>query len=277
MASPMVQDFTAPVLRNVDLGRGNWLLEFEAPDDVLAMRAGAVLHDRRPRLGCPVAAAAFGLRSSRERSPDGTPGAVQVLYRVYGRGTKLLASLSTGAPASRARPARPRASRSRSARTSRSSSSPAGSAARPSRRSRRNWSGKGGAQRWSTVRARPTSSRCLDWFRERCDAVVVTTDDGSLGSSGLVDGAPRGDVPRTRPRTTPRLRVRPEPHAEGRGRDGARSGGSPATSRSRHRWRAGSASAWAASCRRTQQPEDLIAYERVCVEGPVMRAERVAW
>ena len=32
MASPMVHDFTVPVPSNVDLGRGNYLLEFEAEE-----------------------------------------------------------------------------------------------------------------------------------------------------------------------------------------------------------------------------------------------------
>jgi len=96
MASPMVEDFSTPVLRNVDLGRGNWLLEFDAPAVAAAMRPaqffmigvpGSDVLLRRPFSVC-------GLPGT---FADGKTGAVQVLYRVYGRGTKLLASLRTGA------------------------------------------------------------------------------------------------------------------------------------------------------------------------------------
>ena len=73
----------------------------------------------------------LGVRPSRERSSDGTHGAVQVLYRVYGRGTRLLASLGVGAMLHVLGPPGPRLHDSAGRRTRRSSSSPAGSGSAP--------------------------------------------------------------------------------------------------------------------------------------------------
>lgn len=96
MASPMVQDFTAPVLRNVDLGRGTFLLELEPPAGTGDVRPaqffmigvpGSDVLLRRPFSVC-------GLPGTFD---DGRAGALQILYRVFGRGTKLLSSLGPGA------------------------------------------------------------------------------------------------------------------------------------------------------------------------------------
>ena len=92
------RDFSSPVVRNVDLGSGNHLIDFEAPDVVLrAMRPGqffmigipgAEVLLRRPFSVC-------GLPGTFDDAP---PGSVQVLYRVLGRGTALLGALRIGAP-----------------------------------------------------------------------------------------------------------------------------------------------------------------------------------
>ena len=92
----MPQDIIAPVLRNDDLGHGNYLLELEAADMAQTMLPGQFLmigvpHSdvllRRPFSVC-------GLPGTFEGSG---PDRLQILYRVVGAGTGLLASLKDGA------------------------------------------------------------------------------------------------------------------------------------------------------------------------------------
>jgi dihydroorotate dehydrogenase electron transfer subunit len=176
----MVHDFTVPVLRNVDLGRGNYLLEFEAEDVAAAMRPaqffmigvpGSDVLLRRPFSVC-------GLPGT---FADGAGGAVQVLYRVYGRGTRLLASLGQGAvlhvlgPLGRGfeMPERPETKIVFVA----GGTFPAFLAELT----------RAGRKASLVYGARSADELpLLDWFRERCASVLVATDDGSLGTRGLV-------------------------------------------------------------------------------------------
>ena len=93
----MPRDITTAVLANTDLGGGNWLLEFGAPEMAATMRPaqffmigipGSATMLRRPYSVC-------GLPGTFADRPD---GAVQVLYKVIGQGTGLLAALAPGAP-----------------------------------------------------------------------------------------------------------------------------------------------------------------------------------
>ena len=274
MASPMVQDFTAPVLRNVDLGRGNWLLEFEARDVALAMRPaqffmiGAPGSDvllRRPFSVC-------GLPGT---FTDGQPGAVQVLYRVSGRGTRLLASLSTGAPLHVLGP------------LGRGYTIPVANDAKiiivaggigcapfPAFLAEMQREGRRATMIYGARSA--DELPLLDWFRERCDSVLVTTDDGSLGAPGFVTG-PLGEMLRAPGRErlhiyacgpTPMLKAVAEMAlASGVVCDLALEAPKPQA--------IGVCLGCVVPTRAS--PGGAIAYDRVCVEGPVMRAERVAW
>jgi dihydroorotate dehydrogenase electron transfer subunit len=92
----MPLDFTASVLRNTDLGHKNYLLEFSLPEAAGDMTPaqffmigipGVETLLRRPYSAC-------GLPGTFDGRPD---RAVQVLYKVVGRGTSLLGSLRQGA------------------------------------------------------------------------------------------------------------------------------------------------------------------------------------
>jgi len=94
---PMPHDLTTSVLRNIDLGRGHHLIELAAPPELAStgpaqfFMVGVPGTDtllRRPYSVC-------GLPGT---FADGAAGAVQILLRVVGRGTRLLASLAAGAP-----------------------------------------------------------------------------------------------------------------------------------------------------------------------------------
>jgi dihydroorotate dehydrogenase electron transfer subunit len=93
----MPRDITTAVLANTDIGSGSWLLEFGAPEMAATMRPaqffmigipGSSTVLRRPYSVC-------GLPGTFEGRPS---GAMQVLYKVIGEGTGLLAALAPGAP-----------------------------------------------------------------------------------------------------------------------------------------------------------------------------------
>jgi dihydroorotate dehydrogenase electron transfer subunit len=270
----MVQDFTATVLRNVDLGRGNWLLEFEAPDTVLAMSPaqffmiGAPGSDvllRRPFSVC-------GLPGT---FPDGKPGAVQVLYRVFGRGTMLLASLSVGAPLHVLGPlGRGFAVAERKDVKIVLVAGGIGCAPFPAFLAELQREGRRATMIYGARSA--DELPLLDWFRERCESVVVTTDDGSLGSRGLVT-EPLAAMFRAPDRGELHVYAcGPSPMLEAVAAMALASGivcdlalEAPMA--------CGFGVCLGCVVPTHAQSGGPIAYERVCVEGPVMKAERVAW
>ena len=273
MPRRMVQDLTTPVLRNVDLGRGNWLIEFEAPPFTSMRPAqffmigvpGSDVLLRRPFSVC-------GLPGTFS---DGRPGAVQVLYRVYGRGTALLASLRAGASLQVLGPlGRGFEPPERDDARILFVAGGIGSAPFPAFLSALASAGKRVAMIYGARTAGDLP--LLDWFQERCESVAVTTDDGSAGERGVVTD-PLGAA------------------LSGPGRDRL------------HLYVCGPKAMLRAVATRAVDAAvrcDLaleapmacgfgvclgcvvpthgaapgeIRYERVCVEGPVMRAERLAW
>jgi dihydroorotate dehydrogenase electron transfer subunit len=274
MASPMVQDFTTPVLRNVDLGRGNWLLEFEAASAAVEMRPaqffmigvpGSDVLLRRPFSVC-------GLPGT---FADGRVGAVQILYRVYGRGTKLLASLGPGVPLHVLGP------------LGHGFTSPEGKntkivfvaggigcapfpafVAELEREGRRATMIYGAR----SVNELPL----LDWFRERCDAVVVTTNDGSLGTPGLVTG-PLEQMLNGPGHERLHLYVcGPTPMLKAVAKM-ALASGIACDLALEAPMACGFGVCLGCVVPTHETPDGPVAYERVCVEGPVMRAEHLAW
>lgn len=93
----MIRDITARVTRNVDLGGGNYLLEFPVPADVRDTMEPAQFF----MIGVPdsdvLLRRPFSVCGLPGTFDDGADDAAQVLYKVYGRGTALLASLAPGA------------------------------------------------------------------------------------------------------------------------------------------------------------------------------------
>ena len=273
MPRRMVQDLTTPVLRNVDLGRGNWLIEFEAPSLTTMQPAqffmigvpGSDVLLRRPFSVC-------GLPGT---FADGRPGAVQVLYRVYGRGTALLASLRAGAslqvlgPLGRGFEPPERAD----ARILFVAGG-IGSAPFPAFLAALGGAGRRAAMIYGARTAGDLP--LLGWFQERCASVAVTTDDGSAGERDVVTGPLDAALA-----------------APGRDRLHVYACGPKAMLRAvaERTVRAGVRCDLALEapmacgfgvCLGCVVPThgpgpSEIRFERVCVEGPVMRAERLAW
>lgn len=269
----MPLDFAAPVLRNVDLGHGNLLIEFEAPDEVLRLTRpgqffmigipGTEVLLRRPFSVC-------GLPGTFD---DGAENGLQVLYHVFGRATGLLAALKTGArldvlgPLGRGfePPPDPGASPILVA-------GGIGCAAFPLFVSELRRAGRPPAFLHG---ARTAADLPLaEWFRERCGSFRVATDDGSAGAKGFVTellpealaagGTPKhlyacGPTPMlravtaiARERSVPCHLALEAPMACG----------------------FGVCLGCVVPCR---DGEGGVRYERCCVEGPVMPAEKLAW
>jgi dihydroorotate dehydrogenase electron transfer subunit len=270
----MVQDFTTPVLRNVDLGRGNWLLEFEAADAASEMRPaqffmigvpGSDVLLRRPFSVC-------GLPGT---FADGRAGTVQILYRVYGRGTRLLSSLGPGAPLHVLGP------------LGRGFASPTdenakivlvaggiGSAPFPAFLAELAREGRRASMVYGARSA--DELPLLDWFRERCDAVLVTTNDGTLGTPGVVTSPLE---PMLRAPGHERLHLYvcgPTPMLKAVAKLALASGVACDLALEAP-MACGFGVCLGCVVPTHGRAEGPIAYERVCVEGPVMRAERVAW
>jgi dihydroorotate dehydrogenase electron transfer subunit len=272
MPNSMLQDIATPVLRNVDLGRGNWLLEFESPDMAAGMRPaqflmigvpGSDVLLRRPFSVC-------GLPGTFD---DGPPGALQVLYRVFGRGTALLASLRPGASIQVLGPL------GRGFEPPDTGASPLlvaggiGSAPFPVFIAELARSGVPCSMIYG---ARSTGELpLLDWFRERCTDVTVTTDDGSLGEKGLVTGPLEERL--RRPGERPHVYAcGPTPMLKAVAR-AAMAAGVPCDLALEAPMACGFGVCLGCVVPTHGATATEIRYERVCVDGPVMRAERMAW
>ncbi len=273
LAPRMPQDITAPVLSNLDLGHGNYLLEFEAAEMAAAMRPGqffmiGVPHSdillRRPFSVC-------GLPGTFEGSG---PGRLQVLYKTVGAGTGLLASLKAGARLTVLGPLGEGFSLP-SSRAARPVFVAGGIGSAPFPALAAALGGRGLRPRMLYGARSAGDLPLLDWFRGCCDEVVVTTDDGSLGREGFVTAVLEDLLAGDRENLF-LYACGPEPmlRAVARSAVGARV------------WCEMSLEAHMACgfgvCLGCVVPTRSGrwgdgGYERVCVEGPVLRVERLAW
>jgi dihydroorotate dehydrogenase electron transfer subunit len=270
----MMSDFATNVVRNVDLGRGSFLIEFGDPGVGAAMRpaqffmlgvpGGDVLL-RRPFSVC-------GLPGTFD---DATPGTLQVLYRVYGRATALLAALRPGAtlqvlgPLGRGFevPDDPDAEILLVAGGIGSAPFPAflRELAREGRRASMIYGARSEAE-----------LPLLDWFRSHAARVVVTTDDGSLGTKGLVTRPLAETIAGARARRLHVYACGPTPMLKAVARLCVEAGVTCDLS-----LEAPMACGFGVclGCVVPTRPAEgqEIRYERVCVEGPVLPASRMAW
>jgi dihydroorotate dehydrogenase electron transfer subunit len=116
----------------------------------------------------------------------------------------------------------------------------------------------------------------LDWFRERCEAVLVTTNDGSLGTSGFVTG-PLESLLRDRGGDRLHLYVcGPTPMLKAVAKL-ALGAGVVCDLALEAPMACGFGVCLGCVVPTHERAGGPVAFERVCVEGPVMRAERMAW
>lgn len=271
----MPQDITTQVTRNVDLGHGNYLIEFEAPEMLDGMQPaqffmigipGAEMLLRRPFSVC-------GLPGTFE---DATPGTAQVLYKVLGKGTALMASLKHGAtltvlgPLGRGfsvSPPDPDAQAVLVAGGIGSAPFPAYAAALA----------RNGIRPALFYGGRSAGDLpLLDWFREHCTEVVACTEDGSLGTAGLVTDPLQQRLRAARDEPLALHACGPEPMLREVARLALRYDVPCELSLEAHMACGFGVCLGCVVPTRTPDPR-RIGYERICVEGPVMQAERLAW
>lgn len=267
-------DFTTRVVRNTELGANDHLVAFELPDDVAsAMTAGQFFMIgipgsdvllRRPFSVC-------GLPGTFE---EDAPGLAHVLYRVYGKATTLLASLKPGASLLVLGP------------LGRGFGMPPTEASRPLIVAGGIGSApfpafaaglaRAGRPRPVMIYGARTASELplLEWFRRHCREVLVTTEDGSLGRKGLVTEA-LADVVEGGAEGWHVYGCGPNPMLRAVAAVTRSHGVSCELSlEAPMACGFGVCLGCVVACR---DENGGVRYDRVCVEGPVMRAERLAW
>ena len=269
----MPLDRTVTVLTNQDLGHGNFLLEFEAPEMVAEMRPGqffmvGVPHSdmllRRPFSVC-------GLPGTFSATGSGR---MHLLYKVVGSGTGLLATLAPGAPLDVLGPLGRGFSEAAAGQTPVFVAGGIGIAPFPALTQ---WTSPAAGPPILLYGARSAAElTLLDWFRPRCQSVVVTTDDGSAGEKGFVTAALE-QLLRQRPPTSFQVfACGPEPMLKRVAAITKASGVWCELSLEAHMACGFGVCLGCVVPTRTGRWGDG-GYERVCVEGPVMRAEQLAW
>ena len=271
----MPQDIATPVTRNVDLGHGNFLLEFEAPEGVRAMDPaqffmigipGSEVLLRRPFSVC-------GLPGTFDDAADGT---VQVLYKVVGRGTALLASLKAGARIDVLGPLG-RGFRLPEGRDDRPVmvAGGIGSAPFPALTVRLAEAGFDPVLLYGARTA--ADLPLLEWFRARCSKVEVTTEDGSLCERGLVTVPLERVIAGIGAERARLYACGPEPMLRAVARI-ALSAGVRCDLSLEARMACGFGVCLGCVVpTHGGGPDGDEGFERVCMEGPVMDAARLAW
>jgi dihydroorotate dehydrogenase electron transfer subunit len=268
----MPHDITARVLRNLDLGHGNWLVSIEAEAMARQTRAGQFfmvgvpgsdLLLRRPFSVC-------GVSGTFE---DEDPRSLQILYKVVGRGTALLASMRSGAVLELLGPLGTPFGPPRPGALPLFVAGGIGSAPFPALATTLE---SGPRPPWMVYGARSAGDLpLLDWFRQRCGRVEVTTEDASLGASGRVTGPLATLLQGAEPGSLHLYACGPNPMLQAVGRLAQDHGMECELSlEAPMACGFGVCLGCVVPCR---DPSGQTRYERVCVEGPVMAAARLAW
>jgi dihydroorotate dehydrogenase electron transfer subunit len=206
---------------------------------------------------------------------DASTDAVQLLYKVVGRGTSRLASLGVGALLSVLGP------------LGNGFEAPAERDVRPVFVA----GGIGSAPfpalaRWLDGRCRAplmfygarshTDLPLLDWFREQTAGVEVTTDDGSTGRRAVVTEPLADLLASEKPESLHLYVCGPDPMLRAVARLARRHGVRCDLSLEAH-MACGFGVCLGCVVPTRQEGSSETRYDRVCVEGPVMEARRLAW
>jgi dihydroorotate dehydrogenase electron transfer subunit len=272
---PMPLDISTPVTRNVDLGHGNFLIEFEAPERMVGSMdpgqffmigvPGAEILLRRPFSVC-------GLPDTFDDSP---PETARVLYKVVGKGTALLASLKPGANIEVLGPLGQgfRVPEDRNA-IPIAVAGGIGSAPFPALLARLREAGFEPGMVYGAASAGDLP--LLDWFRNRCAWLEAATEDGSTGHRGLVTGPLAGVLDRLDPERVHLYACGPHPMLAEVARIAA-SRNLRCDVSLEARMACGFGVCLGCVIPTVDGDPANAGFERVCIEGPVMRAEKVAW
>jgi dihydroorotate dehydrogenase electron transfer subunit len=271
----MPQDIATPVTRNVDLGHRSFLLEFDAPEAIREMEPAQFFMIGIPRsevlLRRPFSVC--GLPGTFE---DATEGTAQVLYKVVGRGTALLASLRAGAKIDVLGPLG-RGFRLPEGRNDRPVmvAGGIGSAPFPAQAVRLADAGFDPVLLYGARTA--ADLPLLEWFRARCSEVEVTTEDGSLGERGLVTAPLERWIARLGAERIRLYACGPEPMLRAVAKIALTAGARCDLSLEARMACGFGVCLGCVVPTHGGGPDGDEGFERVCVEGPVMDAARLAW
>jgi dihydroorotate dehydrogenase electron transfer subunit len=271
----MIRDITTEVTRNVDLGNGHFLIEFDAPSEMIdGMGSGQFF-----MIGVPgsdiLLRRPFSVCGLPGTFSDSATGRAQVLFKVFGRGTAMLSSLAPRAPVTVlgplgrgfAPPSDPRA-------VPVLVSGGVGIAPFPLLVRELERGGRPAPILFYGGRSR-SDLPLVEWFGPPCQEVHVATEDGSLGATGRVT------VPLERWHDEHRDQPQewyvcgPDPMLRAVARLARSAGVSAQLALEAHM--ACGFGVCIGCVVPTRGENGDLRYERVCVEGPVMRAERLAW
>jgi len=266
-------DLTTPITRNDDLGNGNYLVEFPAP---------GIAETMEPAQFFMVAVPGSETLLRRPYSVCGLPGtfddrpadAVQLLYKVVGKGTALLASMGAGAALRVLGPlgrgfALPERADARAVLVA----GGIGAAPFPALAARLRERGQRPIMFYGARHA--ADLPLLDWFRGATEELIATTEDGSLGRRGLVTDPLAELFGSADPHALHVYACGPEPMLRAVARLALARGIRCDLALEAHM--ACGFGVCLGCVVPVHRPDGAVAYERVCVEGPVMAAERLAW
>jgi dihydroorotate dehydrogenase electron transfer subunit len=271
----MIQDITTPVTRNQDLGGGNHLIEFEAPASMIDGMGSAQFF----MIGVPdsdvLLRRPFSVCGLPGTFDDGAPGRVQVLYRVFGRGTALLASQKSGAKLTVLGPL---------GRGFMPPDDPVtvpvivaggiGSAPFPLLIDELRRAGRPRPVMFYGARS-SADLPLRKWFDEHCAELHAATEDGTLGSKGFVTEPLRAWREKNRDLPQEWYVCGPDPMLKAVARLALDEGVPSQLALEAHM--ACGFGVCIGCVVPTRAADGSTRYERVCVDGPVMRAEQMAW
>jgi len=270
----MPQDFTARVLRNTDLGHDNFLLEFELPHALDSMTPAQFFMLGIPG-SAPLLRRPYSVCGLPGTFADGTDGAVQILYKAVGQGSRLLASLGSGAEIRLLGPLgngfrRPKSPERRALFVA----GGIGSAPFPALNAWLSEDDSAGSHMIYGARGQHDLP-LLDWFRKHCAEVTVTTDDGSLGLHGRVTEALEPMLGDSSAGPFEIYACGPEPMLKAVAKMALAHDVPCQLSLEAHM--ACGFGVCLGCVVPVRRADATNGYERVCVEGPVMDAEHMAW
>ncbi len=265
----MILDKTVAVVSNEALGNGNFLLTFAEPEMAAEMVPGQFF-----MIGMP----GSGILLRRPFSVCGLPGTfendssgiLQVLYKVMGQGTGVLAGLGDGAPLTVLGPLGNGFTLPQPGVTPVFVAGGIGSAPFPAL-----------TKACSTPPVMLYGARSagdlplLDWFRSHCGETLVATEDGSVGEKGLVTAPLLRWMEGRDPATYALIACGPDPMLRA-----IRNIAVPAGIRCQLSLEAHMACGFGVciGCVVPTHGEDgEVDYTRICVDGPVLPAEKLAW